>query len=165
MKVSGGLLVHRVGAGGSVEVLLVHPGGPLWARRQWASWSIPKGEVDTGAAGHGTGELNVEAVAEREFEEEIGRAAPPGPRVALGEVVQAGGKRVHAWAVAGDLDVTTITSNTFTLEWPPRSGRTTEVPEVDEARWFGLAEAERRILKGQRPFLERLVAYLGAAGR
>jgi predicted NUDIX family NTP pyrophosphohydrolase len=147
-KRSAGLLLHRRGVGGTTEVLLVHPGGPFWRTRQWGSWSIPKGEVDPGE--------DEPAVAEREFSEELGSAPPSGPRVDLGEVTQSGGKTVHAWAVAADLDVTTVRSNTFTIEWPPRSGEHREFPEVDEARWFSLAEARRRILTGQQPLLDRL---------
>lgn len=151
-RLSAGLVVHRRGPAGP-EVLLVHPGGPFWRAKRWGSWSIPKGEVEEGE--------EPPAVAEREFAEELGAAPPPGPRTELGTVTQAGGKRVVAWAVSGDLDPGTVRSNTFTMEWPPRSGVTREFPEVDEARWFTLEEAGRRILAGQRPLLERLAAAEG----
>ncbi len=151
---SAGLLLWRRGDGGATEVLLVHPGGPLWARREWGAWSVPKGEVPDPSAP----DAELVAEAEREFAEELGQPAPAGPREDLGEVRQRSGKRVRAWAVAGDLDVATVRSNTFTMEWPPRSGRTATFPEVDRAAWFGLDEARRRILEGQRPLLDRLEA-------
>ncbi len=146
---SAGLLLHRAGDAGP-QVLLVHPGGPFWRRRQWASWSIPKGEIEAGE--------EAAAVAEREFAEELGRPAPAGPRVDLGEIRQAGGKVVHAWAVEGDFDVSDVVSNTFVLEWPRGSGVEREFPEVDEARWFGIDEARRRMVAGQVPLLDRLLA-------
>jgi predicted NUDIX family NTP pyrophosphohydrolase len=162
---SAGLVVYRLverrlerhppgrgpgGARGRLEVLLVHPGGPYWAGRDEGWWSIPKGEV-----GEGEDEL---AAAEREFAEELGLPAPAGTRIALGEVVQAGGKHVRAWAVAGNLDVSAVHSGTFELEWPPRSGRIQTFPEVDRAGWFGLEEARVKLLGGQLPFLDRLEA-------
>jgi predicted NUDIX family NTP pyrophosphohydrolase len=147
-KVSAGLLLHRRNVAGALEVLLVHPGGPFWQRRQWGSWSIPKGEVSEGEA--------LLAVAEREFAEEMGSAAPAGPRRPLGQVKQSGGKVVHAWAVEGDFDAAGISSNTFSIEWPPRSGRHQEFPEVDEAQWFSLDEARRRIVSGQQPLLDEV---------
>lgn len=145
---SAGLLVHRQGTGG-LEVLLVHPGGPLWARRDAGAWSIPKGE-------YGPGE-DPAHVAEREFCEELGQPPPPGIRRDLGEVVQPGGKAVHAWSVQGDLAVSEVRSNTFEMEWPPRSGHRRRFPEVDRAQWFTMAEARVRLLAGQRPLLDRLV--------
>jgi predicted NUDIX family NTP pyrophosphohydrolase len=144
---SAGLLLHRAGVGGT-EVLLVHPGGPFWQKRPWGSWSVPKGEIEDGE--------EAAAVAEREFAEELGSPAPPGSRVDLGEITQKNGKRVHAWAVEGDLDTSQVVSNTFRIEWPRGSGRQREFPEVDEARWFSLDEARRRIIPGQVPLLERL---------
>lgn len=147
-KRSAGLLLYRPGHDGTTEVLLVHPGGPFWRSRQWGSWSIPKGEAEADEA--------LPEVAEREFAEELGSDPPPGPRVDLGEITQSSGKVVHAWAVAGNLDITTVRSNTFIMEWPPRSGEHQQFPEVDEARWFSLDEARRRILKGQQPLLDRL---------
>ena len=132
---------------GRVEVLLVHPGGPFWAKKDFGAWSIPKGEFDSD-------EDPLEA-AKREFEEESGIAAS-GNFVALGEVKQAGGKVVTAWAVEDDCDASLLKSNTFSMEWPPRSGRMVEFPEVDRWGWFALEEARERILVGQRAFLDRL---------
>lgn len=133
----------------SFEVLLVHPGGPYWARRDDGWWTIPKGEVDEGEDALGA--------AEREFVEELGAAPPPGPRLELGEVVQPGGKRVRAWAVAGDLDVSVVKSGTFELEWPPRSGTLRAFPEVDRAAWYGVDEARVKLLPGQLALLDRLL--------
>ena len=151
---SAGLLLYRR-RDGAVELLLVHPGGPLWAKRDAGAWSIPKGEV-------GEGE-DPRAVALREFEEETGHPPPRGELVALGEVRQRGGKLVTAWAAAGDLDPTAITSNTFTLEWPPRSGRRREFPEVDRAGWFDPATAREKLLAAQAELGDRLLAVLGEA--
>ncbi|MBP1633972.1 MAG: Phosphohydrolase [Acidobacteria bacterium] len=148
---SAGLVVFREAAHGP-EVLLVHPGGPFWARRDEGAWSIPKGEV-------AEGEDALQA-ARREFEEETGAAAPGGPVFALAPCRQKGGKIVEAWAIAGELDPSTLRSNTFALEWPPRSGRHVQVPEVDRAAWFPLDEARRRILEGQRPLIDELEARL-----
>ena len=160
MRTSAGLLLYRV-TDGAVEVLLAHPGGPLWARRDLGAWSVPKGEAD-GAEG-------LEAVARREFLEETGHEVPAAPMLALGEIRQAGGKVVHAWAVEGDLDPATALSNTFEMEWPPRSGRRAAFPEVDRVAWFGLAQARERINPAQAVFLDRLEAALAgraeAAGR
>jgi predicted NUDIX family NTP pyrophosphohydrolase len=136
-----------------LEVLLVHPGGPLWARRDHGAWSIPKGE-------HGDDEEPL-AAARREFAEELGTTAPPGDVLELGEVRQKSGKRVAAWAVAGDLDASLVQSNTFSLEWPPRSGRTQEFPEVDRAQWFALPEARERINAAQVALLDRLAEHVG----
>ena len=143
------------GAGGGVDVLLVHPGGPFWARKDDGAWSIPKGEV-----GQDEDPL---AAAEREVAEELGLPVPPGPRHPLGDVVQRGGKRVSAWAVATDLDVTSIRSNTFELEWPPRSGHRRAFPEVDRAGWFTLDAARAKILPSQAGFLDRLVDLLSSS--
>jgi predicted NUDIX family NTP pyrophosphohydrolase len=129
-------------------VLLVHPGGPFWQRRDEGVWSIPKGEF-------GENEVGIE-VARREFQEELGAAPPIGDVTPLGEVLQAGGKTVYAWALPGDLDVTTTTSNTFEIEWPPRSGRMQIFPEVDRAAWFDLDAARRKLLPAQRAFIDRL---------
>lgn len=131
-----------------LEVLLVHPGGPFWRNRDDGAWSIPKGEMDDG-------EDPAEA-ALREFIEEIG-SAPDGPLCSLGEIRQRGGKRVYAFAVAGDIDVGTIASNTFEIEWPPRSGRLQTLPEIDRAGWFDLPAARVKIIESQRLFLDRLV--------
>jgi predicted NUDIX family NTP pyrophosphohydrolase len=138
-----------------MEVLLVHPGGPFWAKKDEGAWSIPKGE-------HSPDDDPLDQ-AEREFREEVGQEAPPGPRVFLGEVVQSGGKRVSAWAVAGDVDVSGAISNTFELEWPRGSGVIRTFPEVDRVEWSSLAVARGRLLKGQRPFLDRLLDILGSA--
>lgn len=131
-----------------VELLLVHPGGPFWARKDDGAWSIPKGE-------YGDGEDPL-AAARREFAEELGTAAD-GAFTDLGEVTQAGRKVVRAFAFEGDLDVSRLTSNTFEIEWPPKSGRRQSFPEVDRAEWFSPAEARRKILSGQRPFIGRLL--------
>ena len=149
---SAGLLLYR-GHGDGLEVLLVHPGGPLWAKRDAGVWSIPKGE-------YSDGEDPFDA-ARREFEEELGSAAPAGAAADLGEIRQKSGKRVRAWALVGDLDTGAVTSNTFELEWPPRSGRRIEVPEIDRAEWFGLDAAREKINAGQVPLLDRLEELLG----
>jgi predicted NUDIX family NTP pyrophosphohydrolase len=133
--------------------MLVHPGGPLWARRDAGAWSIPKGE-------YGPDEDPL-AAARREFEEELGVPAPAGEPESLGEVTQRAGKVVSAWALAGDLDVTAVQSNEFTLQWPPRSGKVREFPEVDRAQWFGLAGAREKLNSAQVPLLDRLQALVG----
>jgi predicted NUDIX family NTP pyrophosphohydrolase len=148
---SAGLLLYR-GHGDGLEVLLVHPGGPLWASRDDGAWSIPKGEYPDG-------EDPLDA-ARREFEEELGSAPPAGEAADLGEIRQKSGKRVRGWALVGDLDATRITSNTFELEWPPRSGKRIEIPEVDRAEWFGVAVARKKINSGQVPLLDRLQQLL-----
>lgn len=145
---SAGILLYRRGADGDREVLLVHPGGPFWTRKDLGAWSIPKGE-------HGD-EEDPQACALRELEEETGVALDAGGLMDLGEVRQRSGKVVRAWACEGDLDVTRLVSNTFTMEWPPRSGRQQEFPEVDRAAWFGVDEARRRINPAQAAFLDRL---------
>jgi len=147
-KRSAGVLLYRIASDGSLEVLLVHPGGPLWARRDEGAWSIPKGE-------YGDDEAPMD-VARREFTEELGHAVADGPWLELGTVRQPGGKHVTAWAVAGDLDTSSVVSNTFAMEWPPRSGRQVSFPEVDRAQWFALCDAEHKILAGQLELLERL---------
>jgi predicted NUDIX family NTP pyrophosphohydrolase len=133
-------------------VLLVHPGGPLWARRDEGAWSIPKGEYDDGE--------EPLTAARREFQEELGTAPPAADAADLGEVRQKSGKLVRAWALAGDLDPATAVSNTFELEWPPRSGRRIEVPEVDRAEWFGLDAAREKINSAQVALLDRLAELL-----
>jgi predicted NUDIX family NTP pyrophosphohydrolase len=148
-KRSSGILLHR-GAGPALEVLLVHPGGPFWAKKDLGAWSIPKGEHET--------EEEAMAAALREFEEETGSAPSPGELTDLGSVRQKSGKVVQAWALEGDLDADAIRSNTFTMEWPPRSGRQAEFPEVDRAAWFSLAEARERIIPAQAAFLDRLAS-------
>lgn len=156
---SAGILLHRPAAGG-VEVLLGHPGGPFWARKDAGAWSVPKGE-------HGPEEDPL-AAAVREFAEELGSPPPPGDPAApgpilLGTVRQPSGKRLTVFALGGDLDAGAIVSNTFPLEWPPRSGRVREFPEIDRAGWFGPADARRAISRGQLPFLDRLDALLRGA--
>jgi predicted NUDIX family NTP pyrophosphohydrolase len=153
---SAGIVLHRRRAGG-LEVLLVHPGGPAWARRDLGAWSIPKGEYEP--------EEDPLAAARREFEEELGTPVPSGVVHDLGEIRQRGGKRVRAWALEGDLDAATITSNTFMFEWPPRSGRRIEIPEVDRAEWFELPSAREKINVGQAPLLDRLEELVGSTGR
>lgn len=151
MKRSAGIVLYRrtgAGVGAGVEVLLGHMGGPYWARKEAGAWTIPKGEVESGE--------EPLAVAQREFEEETGVAVPSGAVTDLGEIRQRGGKTVQAWAVEGDLDASTIVSNTFELEWPPRSGRIQSFPEIDRAAWFDLEAARAVIIQGQRALLDRL---------
>ena len=145
-KRSAGLLMYRR-TNGRVEVLLAHPGGPFWAKKDLGAWSIPKGEVDS--------DEEPLLAAQREFEEETG-IAPEGDFIVLGEAKQAGGKIVTAWAVEGDCDSSGLKSNTFSMQWPLRSGRMAEFPEVDRWEWFSLNDAREKILAGQRIFLERL---------
>ena len=149
-KRSAGLLVHRA-RDGRTEVLLVHPGGPFWAKRDDGAWSIPKGELEAG-------ETDALEVARREFREELGVDAPDADPRPLGEIRQKGGKVVEAWAVAGDVEVTAVVSNTFETEWPPRSGRMQTVPEVDRAAWFALDAARVKLNPAQSELLDRLVA-------
>jgi predicted NUDIX family NTP pyrophosphohydrolase len=155
MPTSAGLLLYRR-RGAALEVLLVHPGGPFWRGRDAGAWTIPKGEP-------GPGE-DLLAAAQREFREETG-LAPDGPFVPLGSVRQRGGKVVHAWGVEGDCDPERIVSNTFRMEWPPRSGREQEFPEIDRAAFFSLQEAATRINPAQAAFLRELERRLrGATG-
>jgi predicted NUDIX family NTP pyrophosphohydrolase len=146
-KRSAGVLALRR-EGGELQYFLAHPGGPFFRKRDEGAWTIPKGLLEPGDA-------DPLAAARRELTEETGFAAPPGPYVALGHVVQKGGKRVEAWAVVADFDPAALRSNEFELEWPPRSGRRQRFAEVDRAGWFGLAEARVKILEAQRPLLER----------
>jgi predicted NUDIX family NTP pyrophosphohydrolase len=155
-KRSAGLLLFKREAG-ELRVLLVHPGGPFWQERDLGSWSLPKGEYSEGE--------EARAVALREFTEETGVAIPAGDLVPLGEVRQAGGKLVTAWALEGDIDPQKIVSNTFDMVWPPKSGRRQNFPEIDRAGWFNIAEARAKILDGQRPFLERLAAAIRPSAR
>ena len=154
-KQSAGLLLYRRGGEG-IEVLLVHPGGPFWARKDDGAWSIPKGEVEPGESA-----LDV---ALREFEEELGTPAPVvrDALVELGTIRQKSGKIVAAWCAKGDFDPSTITSNTFSIEWPPRSGQLKEFPEVDRAGWFSLAEARVKLLEAQAELIDRLEAVVEA---
>ena len=146
-KESAGLLLYRT-RDGRPEVLLVHPGGPFWRRRDEGAWSIPKGEIEPG-------ETPAE-VARREFHEELGQWPPDGELTPLGSIRQAGGKVVHAWAAEGDFDIERVESVSFELEWPPRSGRTQQFPEVDKAGWFDLDAGRRMVLAAQKTFIDRL---------
>lgn len=149
---SAGLLLYRR-RGGELEVLLAHPGGPLWAKRDAGAWSVPKGEIEAGE--------EPLAVARREFEEETGQPAPDRDVVSLGEARQKSGKVVTVWAAQGDLDPSTAKSNTFPLEWPPGSGNWIDVPEVDRVEWFGLDEARKRLNPAQVAFIDRLADAVG----
>jgi predicted NUDIX family NTP pyrophosphohydrolase len=149
-KKSAGILLYRKTSRG-LEVLLVHPGGPVWAKKDAAAWSIPKGEYKD--------DEDPLTAAKREFTEETSIALE-GTFTPLDPVKQASGKVVHAWAVEGDCDATKIVSNTFTMEWPPKSGRQTEFPEVDRAEWFSLAEAREKLNKGQVALLDQLTALV-----
>ncbi|HEX4897124.1 MAG TPA: NUDIX domain-containing protein [Candidatus Limnocylindrales bacterium] len=160
-KVSAGILLYRYRDGG-LEVLLAHPGGPFFANRDAGHWTIPKGEP---------GESDeLQAAAAREFEEETGHSLaavardPAASPLDLGSIVQASGKRVHCWAVEGDLDPATSTSNTFEMPWPPGSTRRRTFPEIDRVAWFPLAEARRRANPSQAELIDRLGAALGASG-
>ncbi|MBV9424998.1 MAG: NUDIX domain-containing protein [Solirubrobacterales bacterium] len=145
---SAGILVYRGERPSELEVLLVHPGGPLWAKRDAGAWSIPKGEYEA--------DEDALVAAQREFAEELGVAPPDGPYADLGEIRQKSGKLVHGWAVRGDLDTSEIASNTAVVVWPPRSGRTIEIPEVDRAEWLTIEEAREKINPAQTTLLERL---------
>jgi predicted NUDIX family NTP pyrophosphohydrolase len=160
-RVSAGILLFRRGRG-SIELLLAHPGGPLFARRDEGSWTIPKGEVEgeSAPAVEDDAGRGLVAVARREFAEETGHGVPAGTLIPLGWVRQKGGKRVHAWAVEGDLDPAAAVSNTFEMEWPPRSGSVQRFPEIDRVAWFGVEESRRRLKERQGPFIERLIAHL-----
>jgi predicted NUDIX family NTP pyrophosphohydrolase len=150
-KRSAGVLMYKRSDRGLL-VLLVHPGGPFWVSKDLGAWSMPKGEYADGE--------DAFAVARREFAEELGREAS-GDFWELGEIARPSRKVITAWAVEGDFDVRTATSNTFELEWPPKSGRRQSFPEVDRAEWFTLDEARRKILPGQHEFLDRLLARIG----
>jgi predicted NUDIX family NTP pyrophosphohydrolase len=145
---SAGIVLHRAGDGGP-EVLLVHPGGPFWAKKDDGAWSIPKGEYEP--------DEDALACALREFEEETGTRLDAAELIDLGAVVQKAGKEVRAWAVRGDLDPATVRSNSFTMEWPPRSGRRQEFPEIDRAEWFTLDTARVKLVAAQAELLDRLV--------
>ena len=150
---SAGILAYRKGGARGLEVLLVHPGGPFWREKDDGAWSIPKGEIDANDV--------PENVAQREFAEELGPSASIGPLQALGEVRQRGGKRVIAFGGEGHFDPAALTSNTFDVEWPPRSGRRQSFPEVDRAEWVITEEARIRLHKGQFAFIEQLLERLG----
>jgi predicted NUDIX family NTP pyrophosphohydrolase len=145
---SAGIVLYRAGDGG-LEVLLVHPGGPFWAKKDLGAWSIPKGEYEP--------DEDPQACALREFEEETGTRLAAPELLELGAVTQKAGKEVTAWAARGDLDAAAVRSNSFTMEWPPRSGREQEFPEVDRAAWFALDEARTKLVGAQVELLDRLV--------
>ena len=149
-QTSAGILLYRRSEG-ALDVLLIHPGGPFWAKKDEGAWSVPKGLCEPGE--------EAEAAARREFAEETGHAVA-GPMIALGRFRQPSGKVLLVWALEGDFDPETLRSNTFEMEWPPRSGRMAEFPEADRAGWFRPEEARRKILKGQLPVLEALEAAL-----
>ena len=151
-QLSAGLLLYRV-TDGTVEVLIGHPGGPFWARRDEAAWSIPKGEF--------TASEDAWVAARREFAEETGLAAPDGPRIEFPPLRQPSGKVVTAFAIEADLDITDAVSNTFELEWPRGSGRIQRFPELDRIEWFPVRLARDKLLKGQRPLLDQLMSRLG----
>lgn len=155
---SAGLLLYRNHPGGAFEVLIAHPGGPFWARRDEAAWSVPKGEYLPGE--------DPRDAAYREFEEEVGLAVPQGDPLYLGERRQPGGKRVSVWALEADLDITHSSSNTFAIEWPRGSGTMQEFPEVDRVEWVSIERARCKLVKGQVPFLDALLdAVFGPADR
>lgn len=146
-KLSAGIVLYRRCIGG-LELLLVHPGGPFWKNKDDGAWSIPKGEYEPGE--------DPLSAARREFEEETGMPPPGGQFIPLGEVIQKSGKVVTAWALEGDCDAEAIRSNGFSLEWPPKSGKMQEFPEVDRAAWFSLDEARKKLNPSQCAFLDRL---------
>jgi predicted NUDIX family NTP pyrophosphohydrolase len=153
-RLSAGILLFRE-QGGRVEVLLGHPGGPFFAKKDEGSWTVLKGEADPGE--------ELQAVARREFAEETGSQPPDGMMLELGEIRQKGGKTVVAWALAGDLDPARARSNTFDMEWPPRSGRRRAFPEIDRVAWFDLETARTKILPAQAPFLDRFERLMDEA--
>jgi predicted NUDIX family NTP pyrophosphohydrolase len=151
-KQSAGILVYRR-RGTTVEILLGHPGGPFWARKDAGAWSVPKGEVEAGEG--------LFVAAKREFAEEIGQPAPEGTYIELGSFKRSGGKEIFAWAVEGNIAVSEVTSNMIQMEWPPKSGKQIEFPEIDRAAWVTLADAPQKMHKGQDIFVERLAESLG----
>jgi predicted NUDIX family NTP pyrophosphohydrolase len=155
MKRSAGILLYKLAAGGA-RVLLVHPGGPFWAKKDTGAWSIPKGEYEPGE--------DPLRVAIREFGEETGME-PRGDFLALGEIVQAGGKGVAAWACEGDFDPARLGSNFCEIDWPPRSGKRLQIPEADRADWFTVDQAHTKLNPAQVPFLDRLAEYLASGGQ
>ena len=152
MKQSAGLLIYRIREN-NVEVFLVHPGGPFWAKKDIAAWSIPKGEFEEGE--------DPLRAAIREFGEETGLAVPAGEPLPLLPIKQSAHKHVHAWYLQGDVDASVVRSNMFEQEWPPGSGRILQFPEVDKAGWFGLDEAKLKVHKGQVAIIEQLIRVLG----
>jgi predicted NUDIX family NTP pyrophosphohydrolase len=154
-RTSAGILLWRR-KGGRLEVLLGHNGGPFWAKKDHGHWTVLKGEAEPGE--------ELEEVARREFAEETSHDLPEGPMIGLGEITQKSGKLVVAWAVEGDLDPAAAVSNTFEMEWPPRSGRVQQFPEIDRVEWFAPDEARRRLKAAQVPFLDRLEEAIAEAG-
>jgi predicted NUDIX family NTP pyrophosphohydrolase len=153
VKTSAGILLYKHGDGATVDVLLVHPGGPFWRKKEVHSWSVPKGEYQPGES--------AERAAEREFAEELGSPVPAGPRLDLGEVRQSGGKRVQVWAVlAPSFSPAGFVSNEFEIEWPPKSGTLRSFPEVDRAEWVDSEEARELLVRGQADFIDRLFATI-----
>lgn len=159
-KVSAGLLLYRpapgAGDGAEPELLLAHPGGPLWARKDDGSWTIPKGEIDPGE--------DPLRAAEREFAEELGRSAPPGERTEIGRLRQPSGKLIIVFGGSGDFDADDVRSNEFEMEWPPRSGVVRSFPEVDRAAWYPPSAARAKLTRGQAPFVDILLERLGRPG-
>jgi len=151
-KQSAGLLLYKRAAK-DILVLLVHPGGPFWAKKDKGSWSIPKGEFIEGE--------DPQDAAKREFREELGLTSPEGQTIDLGSVKQSSGKMVYIWAQESDLDISKMKSNMFEMQWPPKSGQMQQFPEADKAAWLTLAQASEKIVKGQLPFLERLAEQFG----
>jgi predicted NUDIX family NTP pyrophosphohydrolase len=157
IRTSAGILLYRL-RDGRLEVLLGHPGGPFFGRKDLGSWSIPKGA-------RAPTDADLEATARREFLEETGHPVPAGPLLDLGSVRQKGGKIVYAWAAEGDLDPAQATSNMIEIPWPPFTGRVKRFPEIDRVAWFGPEETRQRIKEAQIPFVERLETVLGPAGQ
>jgi predicted NUDIX family NTP pyrophosphohydrolase len=155
-KRSAGILLYRLGPGGDCEVLVGHMGGPFWAKKDAGAWSIPKGEY--------TEDESALDVALREFEEELGSPVPGSDFIELGDLRVSGGKVLTVWAAEGDLDADNSVSNTFELEWPPRSGRMQEFPEIDRSAWLPVSDARIALVRGQVLFLDRLMAHLGPTG-
>ena len=154
-KKSAGILLYRF-SGGRLEILLVHPGGPFWAKKDEGAWSVPKGEFDDTE--------NPLSAAKRELEEETGITAE-GNFIELTPVKQKSGKWVYAWVLEKDVDTARIKSNNFEIEWPPKSGKKKSFPEIDKAAWFGLAEAKEKILPGQLPLVNELEIKISSAGK
>lgn len=155
-KLSAGLLVYRIDSDAVLNIMIVHPGGPFWLKKDAGAWSVPKGEyMDTD---------DPFECATREFEEELGQPAPQGEYMDLGEIRQPSGKRVHCWAVCAEIDVSNIVSNEFEMEWPRGSGKLKSFPEVDRADWFSDPMARRKLVKGQVGFIDRLVKELERSG-
>ncbi len=152
---SAGILLYRYTTTGTLQVLIGHMGGPFWAHRQEASWSVPKGEYDDAE--------DAQHAARREFEEELGVPVPDGRLRSLGEVRQPSGKRLTVWALEGDLDVEAVQPGTFELEWPPKSGRSQQFPEIDRADWVDVESARPLLVRGQRVFLDLLQGLLRGA--